>query len=220
MKKLYNQLILLFFLFCFLTFDSFSNLITKIQKEPELDSSLQIKYQKLLKDLEDLSDLKEISLLNITSNYAQVLFHDPLEFFSEITISKGSQENIMPNSAVITNEGLIGIVKSVTNHTSKVRLLTNINTNLSVRVGDSFGILTTNSQKENWIKNLTKETKIEIGDKIYTSGLTEIPGDILIGIVEQIELDDLGLTTSIKINRTASLDNLNYVTILAKEIKE
>ena len=99
-------------------------------------------------------------------------------------------------------------------------MLTNTQTHLSVKVGDSYGILTTNDRKENWVKNLTKETKLEVGNEIYTSGLTEVPGGILIGVVEQIDEDDLGLTIAVKIKRNASIDNLNYVTILTKEQTE
>jgi rod shape-determining protein MreC len=220
MKKLYNKGLLFFFLLCFLTFDSLTNFVNKIKSDPEIDQSLSIKYQNLLKDFQDLATQKEITLLDSKTSYAQVIIQDPLEFFEEVTISKGKEENITPFSAVLTNDGLIGIINKVNNHTSKVRLLTNTQTHLSVKVGDSYGILTTNDRKENWVKNLTKETKLEVGNEIYTSGLTEVPGGILIGVVEQIDEDDLGLTIAVKIKRNASIDNLNYVTILTKEQTE
>ncbi len=217
MKKIYQSGILFFFLFCFLTFDSLIGWLNQFTISPVGDEILEMKYQNLLKEFEDLSAQKEIIIPKVNSQIARVLFRDPFEFFEEITISKGTEEGVTPFSAVMTKEGLVGVVTSVDNHTSKVRLLTNQHTNLSVKVGDSFGILTTNSVEENWIKNLTKETTVSKGDLIYTSGLTEVPEGLPIGTVEYIENDELGLTTSIKIKRLVDTSNLTYLHILTKE---
>ena len=81
-----------------------------------------------------------------------------------------------------------------------------------------YGLLETNSKKEGWIKNLTKECDIQIGDEVYTSGLTEIPAGILIGKVSDLKEDNLGLVKEVKIDFAADIDHISYVIVYQKEM--
>lgn len=214
MKKMINSGILFLFLIAFLLMDNFAKL--KIEEDKE-STNIYYECKSLEEEFEALSSLKEINVPNVTVNYSKVILREPFNFFNQMTILKGEKENITTSSAVIKNNNLIGIVTSITDHTSKVRLLSSKDTSISVKVLESYGVLTTNELKENWINNLTKETNVKKGDPVYTSGLTEVPGNILIGSVEEIEKDSLGLVNRIKVKLSEDLNQVNYVTILTKE---
>lgn len=218
MKKILNGNLLFLFLIIFLLSDSFSSWILKEKEFPEIKQ--QEEYQHLVEEYQTLLNQKNIDLPQVKESVSKVYLRDPFTFFNEITILKGKEEDISLSSAVLKDNALIGIITSTSNHTSKVRLLTNTDTSISVKIKDTYGILTTNKLEENWINNLTKDIELQEGDKIYTSGLTEVPGNIFIGTIAEINKDQLGLTQSIKVRREADLNDLNYVTIMTKEVVE
>lgn len=215
MKQFQNTAIFLLLFLTILLKDSVVSLIKQTQKEPIKDPSLEISYQNLLEKYQEINHYLNLQPeQEETRIHSRVLFRDPFDFFGIITIEKGKLDGIVENAAVFSEDGLLGVVVSIQDHTSKVKLLTNTETTLSVKCNDSYGILETNSQKEQWIKNLTKETEVEIGSVITTSGLTEVPGNIKIGTVEKIEKDSLGLIQSIQVKPSANFYDIKYVTIL------
>ena len=58
------------------------------------------------------------------------------------------------------------------------------------------------------------ENAIKEGDKVYTSGLTNITKDILIGTVSNITKDNLELEYIIEVTPAANFHNLNYVGVI------
>lgn len=215
MKKIINSGIVFLFIIVFLLLDAIAYQMINQENDPQSKECQE--NNQILQDYQELLNQKEMKLPETTSASSKVLFRDPFLFFNEITILKGSEENILKNSAVINQKGLLGIVTDSTKHTSKVKLLTNIDTKISVKVKDAYGILSTNNKRENWIDSFTKEVTLQVGDPVFTSGLTEVPGNILIGFVEEITKDPLGLTQSVKIKRVEDLNEINFVVILTKE---
>ena len=215
MKQFQNTAIFLLFFILFLFKDSWVNIGIQNQKEPQTDESIRISYQNLLEKYQEINKYLELnSETEETRIHSKLLFRDPFDFFGIITIEKGSLDGISQNAAVISTEGLLGKVISTSDHTSKVELLTNSEMTLSVKCKDTYGILETNQKKELWIRNLTKETEVEIKTIITTSGLTEIPGNIVVGTVEEVQKDELGLIQSIKVKPAANFHDIQYVSIL------
>ena len=109
----------------------------------------------------------------------------------------------------MNDEGLIGIVYKVDNNKSYIKLLSS-NYNISVKINNTYGNL-----NKGTITMIDKYSSINVGDKVYTSGLDEVIGNIYIGEVISVskDKDDLGKEIKIKyIDNT----NLNYVAILRK----
>lgn len=219
MKERKNQIILFFFLICFLLRNSIDYLFIEHLVNPEIDETLSIENQNLKTELNDLK--KEIGLEkeNNQKIYSRLEFRDGYHFFDTITILKGKKDRITENMAVVQGKNLLGITENVMDHHSGVKLLTNKDTVLSIKVKDSYGIMKTNDKKECWIENLSKNVKLEIGNTITTSGLTEIPANIVVGTVEEIELNELGLIWKVKVTLKADFQNINYVTLLKKEVQ-
>jgi len=217
MKRFLNTGIYFLFFLVFLSSNAFLTWINQEISEPPIDRTLEMEYSTLKEEYQKLLQSYELPEITSQKIYSRILFRDPFEFFDIITIQKGSEEGVKQNAAIINEKGLIGIISSVNPHTSQVKLLSNQSTTISVKVQDTYGILNTNPQRECWINNLTKDADITIGESIWTSGLTEIPSNILVGTVEEIQKDHLGLIQTIKVKLAADWNDLSYVTILQKE---
>ena len=99
-------------------------------------------------------------------------------------------------------------------NSSEVILLTNNKTSLSVKINNSYGILSAKDSKL-YVKNIKSNQKINIGDKIYTSGLTNTPENIYIGEVKNIILDNLELEYILEVSSPVDFYNLKYVGVLS-----
>lgn len=207
--KYYYPLIILFLIFIFSS--SINNFLIKIN--PNLNNSelvnaeykiLENKYNKLL----EANNFLEKSDLNII--ISQIKYRNIYNFKEEITIYKGYLDGIKKDSLVISNDGLIGVIKDTYKHTSIVRLITNKYSNISVKINDSYGIL---KYQDNSliVANLSNYEKINIGDLIYTSGIGNLPGDIYIGKVEDISLNNTNIEKIIKVDLAADINNINYL---------
>ena len=215
MKNFWNSLLFLLLFLCIIGKDSISGLLIKNIPEPIYDealkSSLKTKEEELFR-LEKNFDIdypypeKQI--------YSKLLCQNPFTFFANITILKGSKEGIESKFAVMNQDGLVGITETIHDHSSTVNLLTHKDTKLSVKIRNSFGILTSNERNELWIKDLTNKEELMIGDEIITSGLTEIPANLYVGTIEEIKKDELGLIQMVKVKLGVNYNDLSYFVVL------
>lgn len=165
-------------------------------------NTLKIENDNLRKKVIDLE-----TDLNLKSNgdfiISRVLIRDIYKFYDEIIIDSN---NVSIGDAVINEEGLIGIVSDIRNDKSIVALLTS-DVNVSVSINGVYGVL-----QNGVVSMLDKYSKINVGDKVYTSGLTLVPGGIYVGEVVSVDEtgDGLGLVAKVKI---ISNNDLNYVGI-------
>lgn len=141
---------------------------------------------------------------------SKVLYRDIYDFQKEISIYKGSNEDIPRGSAVMDKNALIGIVSGVYKSSSKVMLLTNKNTVVSIKIGKAYGILK-HIDNNVVITNLTG-TEFNVGDKIYTSGYSKLYEGLLIGIVTKKNKNYLENTYDVKL--LGDFNDLNYLTVV------
>ena len=167
-------------------------------------------YHNLLKEL----DLDRILPNNII---ARVVNRNINSFYDYISINKGKKHNISINDVVVNKYGLVGIVKKIYSSKSLVMLLSNKNFRLSVRINNAYGTLKV-INGELVIEDLTEDCACDKGDIIYTSGLTDIPKNIKVGLVKAIISDSSGIKKKVLIQSTFKDYDLNYVAVLKGEI--
>ena len=178
------------------------------------DSNIILDYNKYLK--EELESLKKIN--NISKNddlnliVSRVKYRDVYEYSNTITILKGFKDGVFTGDTVLNNDGLIGIITKTFEHYSIVTLITNKNSNISVKINDAVGILKVIDNKL-VVVNLNNFSKITINDKIYTSGLGNLPSDIYIGTVKNINLNNTEIEKVVDVDINSRLDKLDYVFI-------
>lgn len=203
--------ILLIFIF-FLSKDHLLGFISNTKDLQEFIYDTKLEYYK-----EEYTEMQ--SLLNIPESdyevtYGKIILRDIYEFYDEITINVGTSSGIKVQDLVINELGVIGVIKETHKNSSVVELLTNKDMELSVRVGSSYGILSSKDEKI-IIKNIKLNETIKEGDTVYTSGLTSIPKDIKIGRIKSISKDNLELEYILEVESLSRLEDINYVAILS-----
>lgn len=203
--------ILLIFIF-FLSKDHLLGFISNTKDLQEFIYDTKLEYYK-----EEYTEMQ--SLLNIPESdyevtYGKIILRDIYEFYDEITINVGTSSGIKVQDLVINELGVIGVIKEAHKNSSVVELLTNKDMELSVRVGSSYGILSSKDEKI-IIKNIKLNETIKEGDTVYTSGLTSIPKDIKIGRIKSISKDNLELEYILEVESLSRLEDINYVAILS-----
>lgn len=215
MKKYSWYIILLLgFLLLFYTKDIIYSFLLTEDDFLETTVVLESDYQNLQNEYNAL--LESTSLWDPTSNElvtTKVVIRDPDVFMDEITILKGSAQDIEIGDVVINQDGYIGKIVTTEKNSSQVELLTNKNTQLSVKIGNSYGIL----KRENEdliVSDITSKEPIEEGMTVTTSTYTEIPGDIVVGTVNEVITK--GLEQELKITPSVNFYDLNYVFVRHK----
>jgi rod shape-determining protein MreC len=152
--------------------------------------SLELENARLRK----LLDLKE-RYPSFNTISASVIAKDGGNYSRFITIDKGSQNGILVNQAVISNEGLVGLVFEVGYNWAKVQTILDSSTSVGsriIRTGDiSITEGDTSLINSGLLKLLyiSKQFTISEGDIIETSGLGEIyPRGIVIGRIKEIKI--------------------------------
>jgi len=154
---------------------------------------------------------------NYKNIYAKIIFRD-IYFFSDIlTISRGSKDGLKANMAVINEIGLIGITKTIDTNTSNVLLLTNGSVEISVMVNENYGILKSNGN-EIFVSNIVSKSEFNVGDKVYTSGLGNLPSHIYVGEVREI-INDNELELKLLLDNRSDLNKLKHVSVLVGDSK-
>ena len=173
-------------------------------------SKITEEYNELL----NINDIKYNSTLNI--NISKVMYRDIYDYNNYITIYKGSNNNIVKNMAVINEDGLVGIIDKVNKNNSIVKLITNIDSKISVKINDNFGILKVSNGKL-IVSDISNYNNININDKIYTSGFGNIPGDLYVGIVSDISLNNTNIEKIITVKSDVDFNNLKYIAVIKND---
>ncbi|MET3290412.1 rod shape-determining protein MreC [Brevibacillus fluminis] len=190
---------------------------------------LEAENDELRKTLQaETSTLKQYHL-----RIAEVVARSSDYWNNAVTIDKGLKHGIKKDMAVVTAQGLIGRVQSVSNFSSTVELLTNIeggNHIASVILGKQVVNGTTVYQQANGVieeydprermlimRKIPLNQKIEVNQQVLTSGLGGvIPRGLPIGIVARVQPDDYGLTQTAYIQPSADFGNLNEVMVVER----
>ncbi len=211
MKKNAYIIILLVLYFLFLCKDHLFGFLDNTESLTSAIYDDKLEYYKL--EYENMQKLLELDYVDYQVTYSKVILRDIYAFYNEIIIGKGSRDGIKIQDLVVNELGVVGIVKEVADHSSVVALLTNSDIELSVKINHSYGILTS-VDNEIIVKNVKLDEEIKVGDLVYTSGLTSIPGNILVGEVKEIRQDSLGLEYILDVDAVACLQDISYVAVL------
>lgn len=136
-----------------------------------------------------------------------------------IIINKGRQQGIAPRMAVISPNGVVGIVKSVSDHFAGLYSLLHAQVTVSARVrrDGSRGTIKWDGQSPYFVnlEEITRQEQLHKGDTIFTSGVSRIfPDDIPIGTIESFSLKEPGNFYEIRVRLAADFTKLDYVYVV------
>lgn len=204
----------------------------EILEENQVLKNEQIKYDILLsyneKILEENRRLQEILKIkeekNLNLKVAKVNFRNPSNLYTRFYINLGKKDGVKKNMIVLSGETLIGKVGRVYENYSIVDMITSENFNVSALTeSQMLGIVKGSDEEDGtlYFEANTFQNNIEIGEKIYTSGISEIyPKGLYIGKVSEIDEDNGELFRSIKVKNDIDILNMMEVLILMPEDKK
>lgn len=148
---------------------------------------------------------------------ADVVTHDPDNWFEQVTIDKGSDDNVRKGSAVVTNQGVVGQVISVAAHASVVRLLTDPDQKVGVLIHrtNTPGVLTGKNKGAPVIDFVPVGSSVDVGDKVTCLGNGGVfPIGHPVGVVTTVRRDTNGTTLAIEIRPSENFFDLTHVLIV------
>lgn len=136
-----------------------------------------------------------------------------------ITIQKGSKDGVTTDMAVMGPKGIVGHIVSVSQNYSVAMSLLNHNSRVSVSIkGKPFtGIVDWegSSPSELLLHSVPKDIKINKGDSVVTSNLSEsFPPGLMVGRAERIRLDQASNMMDVVLKTATDFSNLQYVYLI------
>jgi rod shape-determining protein MreC len=151
-----------------------------------------------------------------------------------ITINKGLNQGVQPGMGVISSKGVVGRVKICSDNFSTIVSLLHSESMVSAKIKNNNALGSVvwedNDYRYAYLKYIPRHVNIAINDSVVTTGFSTVyPENIMIGTVENVELDadknfhkvkvklstqfnSIGIVYIVKNLKNQELDSLNNIT--------
>lgn len=152
---------------------------------------------------------------------AKVLGRTPGELRDSIFIDKGTDDGVQQDMAVVTVNGLVGLIDEAYPSSARVTLVTSARCNVGGRIlranSRAVGIVTGRGADNVplLMEHLQREDDVLPGDVVVTSGYSQShPTGIVIGTVKESSLDAAGLLRNATVTPAAVKEGLEEVFVV------
>lgn len=187
--------------------------INKFKQKENLYLETELENERLKKILQLKSERPDY----ITS--ARVFARDPTSWFRMLWINKGSDDGIARDMVAVTSLGPVGRVHRVLKNGANVMLITDVSSAVAVRLQSSRtgGILEGRGDNTCYLKYVSKDVEVNIGERIVTSGLEGIyPRGLLVGYVTEVKSEGEEIFQFIEVTPAQDLNTLDEVAVLKR----
>ncbi|NNE30655.1 MAG: rod shape-determining protein MreC [Saprospiraceae bacterium] len=208
-------------------FDRFDNFVKFLNLSTVADSLAQenarlraeLRSARFQEDILEGSGSNDKWQQHYTFIAAEVINNSVHEFNNYITINKGSRHGIKPRMGVISNEGPVGVVVSVSDYYSTIMSVLHKENRIaaSIKRTNAFGSLRWQGANPRIadLDEIPKHTSVQIGDTVQTNGYSaKFPGGLEIGYVEEVDLKPGSNFYEIEISLRGNLSTLKYVYVV------
>ncbi|SDB95164.1 rod shape-determining protein MreC [Acinetobacter marinus] len=148
----------------------------------------------------------------------EIIGVDPNPLNHIIIINKGSSDQLQEGQTVLDDQGIMGQIIAVYPHSSRVMLLSDKESALSVRI-DRTGMRSIISGKGDYgeleMQYVPTSADVKVGDLVYSSGLGErYPAGYLVGTVKKVQRQHSGEFAQILVKPAAQLSSGHNVVVL------
>jgi rod shape-determining protein MreC len=206
-------------------FDSKKGLNRRIDQLSQENNKLKLQNQVLREDQAELRRLRNMVNFKEQNSFiydligARIIGRSPNNWFNTVTIDKGSRDGVKQDMAVISPDGLVGRISSLSDHSAQVFLITDREVAVGVilqETRETNGIiegLGDNSMLR--MRNIPYYSEIHKGNQVVTSGLSEyFPKGIVIGRIKTITREPNGLLLSATVAPAVDFNKLEEVFIV------
>lgn len=150
---------------------------------------------------------------------AKVVYSSVNKSQNYILLDKGSADGVAIDMGVISSEGVVGIVQSVSKHFAVVLPIINTKLLVSSKLKSSgyLGSVAWDglSPERASLTEIAGHVEAAIGDSVVTSGFSAIfPEGILIGILDDIDCNDHETFCTISVHLATRFQSLSYVRVI------
>jgi len=201
--------------------------ITELEKEVDL-----LKSQKVLDEdvVGQLNQLKQVLDLAGRGEYkvvaARVINRGSTATFKQtITIDAGSSDGISKNMTVISEAGLVGVVKSVASNSSIVLLMSDPTFKIGVRIAgtQSIGVVSGQGGNKYLLQLLDATGEIKVGDNLVARGSQNgspfVPG-VPVGTVSSVQSNASSITQNADVEGASNLERIGVVAVVVSNPKQ
>lgn len=191
-------------------------LVLDLERQVLLSRNYQRENEWLREALDFKSDVLHELLV------AEVIGRSPSHWESSVTINKGTAHGVTSGMAVISNAGIVGTVINSSRYTSTVLLAIDPRSATGGLVQNSGDLVLVEGmqEKEGMLAAtpLSRDTQVEPGDVIVTSGLSRIyPKNLLIGEVVAVEPRQYDLSFVALVEPYVDFTLLEYVLVVLSQ---
>ena len=148
---------------------------------------------------------------------ARVIGRDGTQWFAVIVVDRGSQDGVRRNDTVVSAEGLVGRVLTVTPSTSQVLLISDTRSAVGVILQQSreAGVVEGLGQALLRLKYVTRAREVPVGEVVVTSGQAGVfPRGLPVGTILSVTRAEGGFYQEAAVRPAVALDQLEDVLIL------
>lgn len=192
---------------------------TELEGEVARLQSQVIDLQQQVTETNILSALVDFARANPQHSYkaAAVIGRDLSPFLRYVIINIGSNEGIVRGMPVVTDKGLVGRVDAVVAEAARVQLITDSASSVNVRMQASNveAILTGTITGDLSLDMIPRDSTIQVGDVVLTSGLGGLyPPNLLVGQVLSVRKLESELFQQASIQPNVEFNRLQFVLII------
>lgn len=150
---------------------------------------------------------------------AQVVNSSTNQTNNYILIDRGATDGISRDMAVVSSEGVVGVVTDVSRHYATVLSLLHSKSFVGVRFKNNqqLGSLrwNTNNYRYGMVEDIPTHVELQKGDTVLTSSFSLIfPEDLMVGTVEELHSSSTGMLNKARIAFATDFATLRHVYVI------
>lgn len=170
----------------------------------------------------DSTNTKRVRMYDYT--YAHVIFRTTDRAFNYMIVDKGSNDGISRDMAVLSPQGVAGVVTDVSPNFATVRPILHPESRISAVVTpanqNGTVIWEDNDPRVAYLEAIPQHSEINIGDSVFTNGFSNIfPKGLFIGTVKEVQVGNNASFLTIKINLATPYSDIYTVYLVENTFK-
>ena len=170
----------------------------------------------------DSNNTKRVRLYDYT--YAHVIFRTTDRAFNYMIVDKGSNDGISRDMAVLSPEGVAGVITDVSPNFATVRPILHPESRISAVVTpanqNGTVIWEGSDPRVAYLEAIPQHSEINIGDSVFTNGFSNIfPKGLFIGTVKEVQVGNNASFLTIRIHLATNYTNIYTVYLVENLFK-
>lgn len=190
----------------------------------ELDNVYIEKVDTQMTAMSDVDSVnrKRVRLYDYT--FAHVIFRTTDRAFNYMIIDKGKNDGIVRDMAVLSPEGVAGVITDVSKNFATVRPILHPESRISAVVlpakQNGTVVWADNDPRVAYLEDIPQHSEINIGDSVFTNGFSNIfPANLFIGTVKEVQIGNNASFLTIKINLATHYSDIYTVYLIENLFK-